>query len=177
MTAAKTLLLDQSYQPVSVIPWQRAITLLTLGKLEVVSEYDHEIHSTYLVIKMPAVVRLLKAFKRKKKPVKFSRTNIAARDRYKCQYCGVKLQLSELTYDHVIPRAQGGHTVWENIVSSCGPCNLKKGSRTPEQAGMRLRKKPYQPNWVPSMTIAISRRSLPSQWRDYLYWTQELEHD
>lgn len=178
MTAAKTLLLDQSYQPVKVISWQRAITLLTLDKVEVVSEYDDkDLRSTFLVIKMPAVVRLLRAFKRNKKPVKFSRHNIAARDRYKCQYCGVKLLLKNLTYDHVIPRYQGGKTTWGNIVSACSDCNTKKGSRTPQQAGMRLLKAPYQPKWVPSVTIALNRRSVPDAWRDFLYWTEPLDAD
>jgi 5-methylcytosine-specific restriction endonuclease McrA len=86
--ANRTLLLSQGFEPIKVISWQRAITLLTLGKVEVIEEYDAEIKAVSVVIKAPAVVRLLRAFRRHAKPVKFSRVNIYARDGYRCQYCG-----------------------------------------------------------------------------------------
>src|SRR5512134_2453131 len=106
-TATRTLLLSQGFEPIKVISWQRAITLLFLGKVEVIEEYDHNVRSVSLVIKIPAVVRLLRAFRRHAKPVKFSRVNIYARDHYRCQYCGRRASISELTYDHVTPRSQG----------------------------------------------------------------------
>jgi 5-methylcytosine-specific restriction endonuclease McrA len=169
--------LSQSYEPIKAISWQRAVTLLTLGKVEVLEEYDGFVRSSTIVIKIPAVVRLLRAFRRHKKPVKFSRINIFARDGYRCQYCGVEKKVAELTYDHVIPRYQGGKTVWTNIVTACDKCNLRKGGRTPEQAGMRLLSTPVQPKWMPSMTITVSTRSVPDAWMDYLYWTGELDND
>lgn len=172
---ARTLLLSQGYEPIKVISWQRAISLLFLGKVEVLEEYDHDIRSISLVIKIPAVVRLLRAFRRHAKPVKFSRVNIYARDNYRCQYCHHKASISELTYDHVIPRSQGGTTEWTNIVTCCYECNRKKGGRTPKQAAMALLSQPAQPNWVPAVTIRISLKSVPDAWRDYLYWTGELE--
>ena len=171
---ADTLLLSAGYEPIKVVSWQRAITLLTLGKVEVVEEYDRHVRSPTVVVKMPAVVRLLQAFRRHRKPVKFSRINIYARDRYRCQYCSRKLPIADLTYDHVVPRARGGKTDWENIVTACAPCNLRKADRTPEQAGMRLIVKPIRPSWVPAMTLQISRKTVPDAWRDYLYWTGEL---
>lgn len=173
----QTLMLDQGYAPLKVIPWQRAIRLLTLGKVEVVEEYDSEVHTSYLVIKVPAVVRLLRAFRRAKKPVKFSRVNIYGRDGYRCQYCGERKSTDELTYDHVVPRSRGGRTEWTNIVTSCGPCNLRKADRTPTEAGMRLRSQPKQPVDAPVVMIAVSRKSAPEAWRDYLYWTGELDRD
>lgn len=173
----QTLVLDQSYTPLKVVSWQRAIELLTLGKVEVLSEYNQEVRSTYLVIKIPAVVRLLKRFRRHKKPVKFSRVNIYGRDDYTCQYCGEKKTINELTYDHVIPRSQGGKTTWTNIVSACSTCNSKKAGRTPEQARMKLRKKPVQPVDMPAMFIQVSKTNVPDAWRDYLYWTGSLESD
>ena len=173
--ATRTLLLSQGYEPIKVISWQRAITLLTLGKVEVIEEYEDEIRAVSLVIKIPAVVRLLRAFRRFAKPVKFSRINIYARDGYKCQYCGTKCTISELTYDHVVPRSQGGMTEWTNIVTCCYLCNRKKGGRTPREAGMTLLAQPSQPNWVPAVAIRISLRSIPDAWRDYLYWTGELD--
>jgi 5-methylcytosine-specific restriction endonuclease McrA len=174
---ARTLLLSQGYEPIKVISWQRAISLLFLGKVEVLEEYAHDVHSVSLVIKIPAVVRLLRAFRRHAKPVKFSRVNIYARDNYRCQYCGKRASIRELTYDHVVPRSQGGRTEWTNIVSCCYECNRAKGGRTPHQAGMKLLGHPAQPNWVPAITIRISMRSVPEAWRDYLYWTGELSTD
>jgi 5-methylcytosine-specific restriction endonuclease McrA len=123
------------------------------------------------------VVRLLKRFRRHKKPVKFSRVNIYGRDDYKCQYCGHKKSINELTYDHVIPRSQGGKTTWTNIVSACGECNSKKAGRTPEQARMKLLKKPVQPVDMPAVFIQVNKSNVPDAWRDYLYWTGSLEQD
>lgn len=172
---SQTLVLSQGYQPIKVVPWQRAVTLLTLGKVEVVEEYEDHIRSTFLVIKMPAVVRLLSAFRRHKKPVKFSRINIYGRDKYRCQYCRTKVTMASGTYDHVVPRAQGGKTVWTNIVTACESCNSVKANRTPEQAKMKLIAKPVQPKAVPVQAFRIGASSAPDQWRDYLYWTSALD--
>jgi 5-methylcytosine-specific restriction endonuclease McrA len=84
---------------------------------------------------------------------------------------------TDLTYDHVVPRAQGGKTTWENIVSCCIACNNRKSDRTPQQANMLLRKKPIKPNWTPQRRLVIMFPSTPAQWRDYLYWNSELEND
>jgi len=173
----RTLVLSQSYEPVKIVSWQRAITLLFLGKVEVIEEYERDIKTTSLVIKVPAVVRLLNAFRRHKKPVKFSRVNIYGRDGYACQYCGAKKSIADLTYDHVVPRAQGGKTTWSNIVTACEDCNRKKANRTPDQAGMRLRRAPMQPTATPTLVVTVSKESMPDAWRDYLYWTGELESD
>jgi 5-methylcytosine-specific restriction endonuclease McrA len=175
MDSANTLLLNQGFEPIKVISWQRAISLLFLGKVEVLEEYDHNVRSVNLVIKIPAVVRLLRAFRRHARPVKFSRVNIYARDNYRCQYCNRKASISDLTYDHVKPRSQGGMTEWTNIVTCCYQCNRKKGGRTPDEAGMKLLARPTQPNWVPAVAIRISLRSVPEAWQDYLYWTGELD--
>lgn len=175
MTESQTLVLDPGYRPIAVVHWTDAITMLFTNKVEVVAEYDGFVRSTLLVIKMPAVVRLLRSFKRHKKPVKFSRVNIYGRDNYQCQYCGIKQGLGELTYDHVVPRSQGGKTEWTNIVTACAPCNGKKGGRTPAQARMKLRKQPVQPTQTPSVVLEVSRTNVPDAWRDYLYWTGELD--
>jgi len=171
----QTLVLDQSYRPLEIVHWTRAVTLFFQGKCEIVSEYDGFIRSTSLVIKMPAVVRLLRMFRRHKKPVKFSRVNIYGRDDYRCLYCGERKRMQELTYDHVVPRSQGGKTTWTNIATACEDCNSKKANRTPAQAGMRLRKQPVQPVDLPAIVIELSRESVPDAWRDFLYWTGELD--
>jgi len=166
----RTLVLDQSYQPVNAVSWQRAMSYLARGKADVLKEYAVEVHATAL---MPAVVRLHTGVHRGKQKVKFSRQNVMARDRGRCQYCGDKLSAADLTYDHVIPRAQGGKTTWENIVMACIPCNRAKANRTPQQAEMRLLRQPERPTWVPRYNARLQSKDVPEEWREY--WTVELE--
>ena len=177
MSAEQTLVLNQGYEPCAVVGWRQAITLWYQNKAEILVEYDRDIRSTYLVVKVPAVIRLLNMFRRFKKPVKFSRSTIYARDKYECQYCGKKCLSAELTYDHVVPRTLGGKTNWTNIVSACFKCNSRKGGRTPEQAKMVLRNKPVQPVRQPSLMIHLSSEKVPEAWREFLYWNGELEQD
>ena len=143
----ETLVLNATWQPVARITWQRAITLLFLGKVEVVEEYeDKSIRAVTFEVKMPSVVRFLRMLKRRKAIVRFSRENVYARDHAQCQYCGKTVSRPEATYDHVHPRSQGGGTHWENIVIACVPCNQRKGGRRPEQTrGMQLLFVPYAP--------------------------------
>jgi len=170
----QVLLLNISYEPLKVINWKRAINMLCLGKVEIIEEYNQEIHSVSFTIKMPSVVRLLNMVKRDKSPVKFSRQNIYARDRYKCQYCGIRFPTEALTYDHVLPKSRGGRTEWENIVTCCMDCNRKKGGRMPHEASMKLIRRPFQPDWVSSIRITVGFKEVPQSWRDYLYWHIEL---
>jgi 5-methylcytosine-specific restriction endonuclease McrA len=173
----RTLVLDRGYQPHRIVSWQRAVLMLFDGKVEVVEEYDDDIRSVSFVIKMPAVVRLLRAV-RGRRGVKFSRMNVATRDGFRCQYCGDKLPLCKLTYDHVIPRAQGGTTCWENIVMACYPCNGRKGCRSPEKMGMRLLERPVRPQWLPLVAFRIDPAcSVPEAWMNWVYWHGTLEED
>lgn len=171
----RTLVLDQSWQPHRIVSWQRAVTLFFEGKVEFVETYDEEIRSVTITIKMPSVVRLLRAIRGRKNAVKFSRINVAARDGFSCQFCARKLPLSKLTYDHVTPRSQGGRTVWENIVCACYPCNERKRDRTPEQAGMPLRRMPRKPKFLPVITMHFDLKDVPSAWASYLYWNVAIE--
>jgi 5-methylcytosine-specific restriction endonuclease McrA len=178
----ETLVLSAGYEPVARVNWQRAVTLLFMGKVEVVEEYDDkEIRSITFTIKMPSVVRFLRAIRGKHKQVKFSRQNVYTRDGARCQYCHVKVARHEATYDHVVPRAHGGKTTWDNIVIACVRCNQKKGGRTPAQAGMRLRMLPVRPKKLPeqvSFTFTF-QPGMPDTWRTWLrdvaYWNAELE--
>lgn len=174
---AQTLMLSQSYEPQAVIPWSHAVQLLFLGKVEVIEEYEQDARSTYLVIKIPAVVRLLGRVRRRKSPVRFSRVNIYARDGYKCQYCGERRPNDDLTFDHVTPRSRGGTTTWTNIVTCCTTCNGTKRNRTPAEAGMRLLKQPVEPRTAPAVVLRISKQHAPAQWGAYLYWTAALDQD
>ena len=123
-----TLLLNSTYEPLRVLHWQKAITLLWQGKVEVLEVYDRQIHGISISIKLPSVMRLLKLVKLKDshRAVKFSRINIFTRDSYCCQYCKHKFRTEELTFDHVVPIAKGGRKTWENIVTACWRCNNRK---------------------------------------------------
>lgn len=172
----RTLVLDQGYQPHRVISWRRAVEMLFDGKVEVLEEYDEDIRSVSITIRMPAVVRLLRAVRGRKRGLKFSRMNVAVRDEFRCQYCEQRFALSKLTYDHVVPRSQGGRTCWDNIVMACNECNAKKGGRTPQQARMRLRKPPVKPTWLPVVAFRLDPvMSIPDAWANWLYWHGSLQ--
>ena len=162
-----------SYFPLSIWPWQDAIKAVFLERVNIVEEYDQLVHSPSLEMKLPSVVSL-KTFVKPSTHPAFTRFNVFLRDRFSCQYCGDFL---ELTFDHVLPRAQGGRTTWENVATACAPCNLRKGGRTPQQARMHLRRHPFRPT---SWQLQEHGRSFPpnylhESWRDYLYWDVELD--
>lgn len=163
-----TLLLDQGYQPLRVIPWQRAICMKFLGKVEMVAAHDRPIRTPSRDYPAPAVVRLLGPYRPQQYIVRFSREGVHVRDRFTCQYCGKRPSRRELTLDHVIPRYRGGPTNWENIVTACSPCNLAKGGRTPEEAGMYLANEPHRPRWMPPNRSALGIEEIPKPWQDWL---------
>jgi 5-methylcytosine-specific restriction endonuclease McrA len=173
----QTLLLNATYEPLKVVHWQKAITLWCQGKVEVISVYDREVRSVSVSFKLPAVIRLLRYIRIKKRfdYVPFSRANIYARDQHRCQYCGHLFPTNELTFDHIVPVAQDGRKDWENIVTCCISCNRRKGGRTPAEAGMRLIAPPRRPTSAPAVRITIGLRNAPESWRDYLYWNVELD--
>ena len=167
---AQTLLLTPWMMPHKVISWQTAVTLLFLDKVEVLEVYEDEIRSPSVALRTPAVVRLKKPIGSVKRGVKFSRLNVFTRDGFRCQYCGERRRMTELNYDHVVPRVQGGRTVWENIVTSCYACNDRKGNRTPEQAGMKLLKKPVKPASLPMGALPLDTARIPESWEHYCSW-------
>ena len=161
------LLLSATFEPLRVISWQNAVSMFFLGKVEVIEEYEHDIRSVSLVIKAPAVVRLVRYFRQGRKSPPLSRGNILARDNFTCQYCSRELSSKEATLDHVLPRSQGGRTTWENIVCACGTCNRKKGGRTPREAKMLLLSKPVKPEWLPVLHIKLHGK-VPRSWYMFL---------
>jgi len=173
----QTLLLNASYEPLKVVDWQKAITLWCQGKVEVIAVHDREIRSVTFSFKLPSVIRLLRFVKirRRLDYVPFSRINIYARDAHTCQYCRQAFSPMDLTFDHVVPVAQGGRKDWENIVTCCVTCNRKKGGRTPAEAGMRLLRSPRRPDSAPAIRITVGLHNAPESWRDYLYWNVELD--
>ncbi|MEM6291747.1 MAG: HNH endonuclease [Myxococcota bacterium] len=168
MTVRDTLLLDQGYQPLRVIPWQRALCMEFVGKVEVVSSHDWTARTVSREFEVPAVVRLLRSVKVRPMYVRFSRENVYMRDGYVCQYCGDKFRHKELTLDHVVPRCRGGRTTWKNIVACCVKCNRRKGSKSPEEAGMPLLSRPSRPRWLAPRVFHQGKNTLPKVWRDWL---------
>ena len=163
----RTLLLTPWMAPHKIISWERAIVLLVLDKIDVLEEYDEEIRSPSRTLRTPSVVRLRKTGATRKHAVRFSRVNVYTRDGFRCQYCGERKEMRDLNYDHVVPRVRGGHTVWENIVTSCYACNDRKGSRTPEEAGMTLRRKPFKPTSLPVTPAFRVSSEMPEVWLPY----------
>ncbi len=162
-----------SYFPLSLWPWQDAIKAAFLDRIAIVAEYDAEVHSPSIVMKLPSVVVLRDYIKPARFPA-FTRFNLFLRDRFSCQYCGSK---GEMTFDHVTPRSRGGRTTWENVVAACGRCNLRKGNQTVRQAGMTLARLPQRPT---SPELQNRGRRFPpnhlhESWMDFLYWDAELE--
>lgn len=162
-----------SYYPLSLWPWQDAIKAVFLERVNILAEYDEVVRSQQMAMRIPSVV-VLKDYVKPQKRVAFTRFNLFLRDEFCCQYCGSR---GDLTFDHVIPRARGGTTSWENVVAACSPCNLRKGSKSLKEARMHLAKRPRQPT-AEQMRNA-GRRFPPGylhdSWLDFLYWDAELE--
>lgn len=163
----KTLLLSSNYFPLRVISWERAIKMRFEETADVVAEYSQEISSPSVTWKVPAVVRERRVAK-VKHVIRFSRSNVYLRDGYRCQYCGGKFEARALSYDHVVPRCQGGKTVWENIVAACHTCNSRKGGLETDQVGMWPLRAPVRPKWLPAARPVIDRDSAPAEWLAFL---------
>ena len=201
--STSVLMLNRLYMAIRVINARRAMALLYQDLAEVVSLEDGEclsynfdswvevseakrrfepeqhdwIRTVRFQIAVPKIVRLLVFDKLPRTVVKLNRRNLFARDQNRCQYCGKRFQASELSLDHVIPRSQGGVNSWENIVCACVRCNVKKGGRTPRQAGMHLICEPRRPRRSPALTVKLSHSKYASwkQFLDFAYWNVELK--
>ena len=162
-----------SYFPLSLWPWQEAIKAVFLERVCIIAEYDDVVRSQRAEMRIPSVV-VLKDYVKPQKRVAFTRFNLFLRDGFRCQYCGSP---GELTFDHVVPRARGGITSWDNVVAACAPCNLRKASRSLHASGLHLRQAPRRP--TTAEMHAAGRRFPPNplhrSWIDYLYWDVELE--
>ena len=172
------LVLNADYRPLSYYPlslwcWQDTIKAVFLERVDIVECYDRVIHSPGLEMLLPSVVAL-KSYVRPSLYPAFTRFNLFLRDRFTCQYCGSK---EDLTFDHLIPRSRGGLTRWDNVVTACAPCNLKKGARDAKEIGMEPMQMPYRPT---VFELHRNGRAFPpnflhESWLDFLYWDSELE--
>ena len=165
-----------SYFPLSLWSWQDTVKAVFLERVNVVSEYDYEVHSPSFAMQLPSVIALKQYVPLNRTPA-FTRFNVFLRDGFSCQYCGGSFKAEDLTFDHVIPRSRGGRTTWDNVVTACAPCNLRKGHGISERVGMFPLKKPMRPSnyLLQELGRAFPPNFLHESWRDFLYWDTELD--
>ena len=161
-----------SYYPLSLWCWQDSVKSVFLDRVIIVNHYDRVIRSPSFHMKLPSVIAL-KNYVRPQSNPNFTRFNVFLRDKFSCQYCSSK---NELTFDHLLPRSKGGKTDWDNVVTACSSCNVKKGGRLLIHSGMRLNHKPFQPT---TEDLHKNGKNFPpnflhESWMDYLYWDVEL---
>ena len=160
------MVLNQSYEPLSVCNLRKAVVLIYLGKAEsVIDDNRKALHSVSKAYPWPSIIRISRFVKVPYKKVVLTRKNILRRDGFKCAYCG-RSDLP-LTIDHVIPKARGGDETWENLITACTVCNNKKGDRTPDDARMKLIYQPFKPSHIMFIKNVVGR--LDERWKPYLY--------
>ncbi|MFN3254646.1 MAG: HNH endonuclease [Ilumatobacter sp.] len=160
---SSALVLNASYEPLSVVSSRRATCLVLADKADMLENDGTFVHSENLALANPSVIRLRYMVKVPYvRRVALSRRAVFARDDHRCQYCGDRAD----SIDHVFPRSRGGPNTWENVVAACRPCNLGKRDRTPEEAGMRLARPCRPPRATAWVMVAVS--GIPDTWRQYL---------
>jgi 5-methylcytosine-specific restriction endonuclease McrA len=164
------LVLNASYEPINICAARRALVLVLKGVASAEELSNNSIHSARKSVKLPSVIRLLEYRRIPHQTRALSRKNILMRDRYTCQYCHKTLPSSEMTLDHVIPRSRAGESTWENLVACCHRCNNRKGSRTPDEAGMKLARLPRPFSLHTSRHLMRLLGKGDDQWRKYLFY-------
>jgi 5-methylcytosine-specific restriction endonuclease McrA len=164
------LVLNASFEPINICAARRALVLILKGVAQPEEFSSTLLHSARQSLKLPSVIRLLEYRRIPHQTRALSRKNILMRDRYTCQYCFRTLPSGELTLDHVLPRSRHGETTWENLVACCHPCNNRKGSRTPEEAGMKLARPPRPFSLHTSRHLMRLLGRSDEKWRKYLFY-------
>ena len=161
----RVLVLNQSYEPLMVIGAKRAVILLLNEKVDSLENYREKIHSAYISLPLPSVIKLKHYARIRRKEIVLSRKNILKRDNHTCQYCGVRSV--PMTIDHVISRKKGGEDTWDNLVAACVPCNTSKGNHSTREAQMELVKKPRKPTMILHLQKFV--KQFQNSWRPYLF--------
>ncbi|MEO8131292.1 MAG: HNH endonuclease [Bryobacteraceae bacterium] len=164
------LVLNASFEPINICAARRALVLVLKGVASAEEHATSNVHSSRQSIRLPSVIRLLEYRRIPHQTRALSRKNILMRDRYTCQYCLKSTPSGVLTLDHVVPRSRSGETTWENLVACCHQCNNKKGSRTPEEAGMKLARAPRPFSLHTSRHLMRLLAKSDDQWRKYLFY-------
>ncbi len=161
------LVLNATYEPLSVVSLRRAIVLLLKNKAEVLEAAEQRVRAENLSMPTPLVIRLVYYVRVPHRvSIPLSRRSLFLRDGYTCQYCGVAPPKAHLTVDHIVPKVRGGSSTWENMVCACQTCNLRKGARTPEEANMTLRSRPERPRYL--AIVLLSHAPAHQVWSKYL---------
>lgn len=155
-----TLLLNATYEPLTIIPIRRALSLLTRGKAQPVGDDVIPVQTPTTIINVPKVLRLVYYVNVPRRRVRWSRKALFDRDNRRCAYCGDVKPLQQLTVDHITPRSQGGLTTWENTITACLVCNRRKGRCDPQQAAMPLLYKPT----LPKGNVLVFSGQIPKAW-------------
>lgn len=164
------LVLNATYEPINVCAARRAIVLVLKGVASTEEESRLHFHSSSRAYRVPSVIRLLEYRRIPFQGRALSRKNILMRDRNTCQFCYRIFPAGELTLDHIIPRSRGGESTWENLVACCHPCNNRKGDRLPEEAGMKLLRRPRSFNLHTSRQLMRMMGKSDESWRKYLFF-------
>jgi 5-methylcytosine-specific restriction endonuclease McrA len=160
----RVLVLNTTYEPLNVCSARRALVLLLKSKADEIERSEHTYHSETCSLPVPHVIRLRDYVNVPRGTARrISRRAVFARDQHRCQYCGSD---HRLTMDHVIPRSKGGHHTWENVVTSCAPCNMRKADRTPAAASMLLARRPRPPD--PLSFVFMYEDDIHHTWLPYL---------
>lgn len=159
----RALVLNATYEPLSVVPARRALCLLLSDKADLLHDDGSVAHAATIEVPFPSVIRLRYIVKVPyRRQTALSRRALFARDGNSCQYCGGPAD----SIDHVMPRSRGGAHTWDNVAAACRPCNLAKRDRTPEEAGMLLARAPRPPR--ASAWMVVSPGAVPEDWKPYL---------
>lgn len=173
----RVLVLNASYEPINVCSERRAVVMIFKGVARMEEHNGHMLRSSRITMHAPSVIRLTEYIHIPYKNRSLSRKNILLRDHSSCQYCGKHLPPSELTLDHVYPRSRGGESTWDNLVACCKRCNHRKGSRTPEEAGMHLKRRPRGFSLHVSRQIMRYLGRTDETWRKYLFYESNRGED
>jgi CRISPR/Cas system Type II protein with McrA/HNH and RuvC-like nuclease domain len=157
----KVLVLNSDYTPINVTTAFRGFILVTKGKAEILKSAETPIITDTDIYERPVIIRLLNYVKYRIKSIRFNRQRLFCRDGHKCCYCG---NTKNLTIDHVIPKSKGGKNSWDNLITCCWGCNKYKGNKTPDEAGMKLLSKPYEP----TIFSDVINPSIEIIWKDFL---------
>ena len=163
----KVLLLNNSYEPISIITAKKAVIMYFLDKVDVVKKSKIVINSLYLKFNIPEVIKLKNYIYIKHSKIPLTRKNILKRDNNTCQYCGKNK--SEITIDHILPKDKGGNDTWNNLVVACKRCNMIKGNYLLKDIDMQLIRKPFEPTKIIYLqNVGKNNKS----WHPYLYLTK-----
>ena len=171
----KTLVLDSNWQPIRIISWEQAMKDIYSDRAKQIKTHpDKKVRTVTEEYDVPCVVQVVANKEYRSNRIACNSANVYFRDKFTCAYCGERKKKSELTLDHIFPIVQGGKSSWKNLITACKPCNQTKGGRTPQQANMKLKFRPYVPRWSLAYALKLASQDLIPLWSDFLFGMDEI---